>query len=103
MSTYKLVCPHCQGRMRIRTSEGQHIFLRITYMQCTNEACGWSVRAEFQMTHELSPSGMPNPPIPDGPQTAARQTACSPGPTDPNCPPCTVATSPKGRCWPHRR
>ena len=52
MSTYKLVCPHCHGRMRIRTSEGQHIFLRITYMQCTNEACGWAVRAEFQMTHE---------------------------------------------------
>jgi hypothetical protein len=49
--------------MRIRTSEGQHIFLRITYMQCTNEACGWSVRAEFQMTHELSPSGMPNPTV----------------------------------------
>lgn len=49
--------------MRIRTSEGQHIFLRITYMQCTNEACGWSVRAEFQMTHELSPSGMPNPAV----------------------------------------
>lgn len=55
MSTYKLVCPHCHGRMRIRTSEGQHIFLRITYMQCTNEACGWAVRAEFQMTHELEP------------------------------------------------
>ncbi|MNO06689.1 hypothetical protein D3C81_2285710 [compost metagenome] len=32
-------------------------------MQCTNEACGWSVRAEFQMTHELSPSGMPNPAV----------------------------------------
>ena len=63
MSTYKLVCPHCHGRMRIRTSEGQHIFLRITYMQCTNEACGWAVRAEFQMTHELSPSGMPNPEV----------------------------------------
>lgn len=63
MSTYKLVCPHCHSRMRIRTSEGQHIFLRITYMQCTNEACGWAVRAEFQMTHELSPSGMPNPAV----------------------------------------
>ena len=49
--------------MRIRTSEGQHIFLRITYIQCTNEACGWAVRAEFQMTHELSPSGMPNPEV----------------------------------------
>jgi len=63
MSTYKLVCPHCQGRMRIRTSEGTHIFLRVAYLQCTNEACGWSVRAEFEMTHEMSPSGMANPSV----------------------------------------
>lgn len=63
MSTYKLVCAHCHSPMRIRTSEGQHIFLRVAYVQCTNEACGWSVRAEFQMTHELSPSGMPNPTV----------------------------------------
>lgn len=47
--------------MRIRTSEGTHIFLRVAYLQCTNEACGWSVRAEFEMTHEMSPSGMANP------------------------------------------
>ncbi|MDD1012135.1 ogr/Delta-like zinc finger family protein [Pseudomonas rubra] len=63
MSTYKLVYPHCKGRMRIRTSEGRHIFLRIAYLQCTTEACGWSVRAEFEMTHELSPSGMPDPQV----------------------------------------
>lgn len=63
MSTYKLVCPHCHGRMRIRTSEGTHIFLRVAYLQCTNEACGWSVRAQFEMTHEMSPSGMANPAV----------------------------------------
>jgi len=63
VSTYKLVCPHCQSRMRIRTSEGTHVFLRIAYLQCTNEACGWSVRAEFEMTHEMSPSGMANPSV----------------------------------------
>ena len=63
MSTYKMVCPHCLSRMRIRTSEGRHIFLRVAYLQCTTEACGWSVRAEFEMTHELSPSGMPNPDV----------------------------------------
>lgn len=63
MSTYKLVCPHCHGRMRIRTSEGTHIFLRVAYLQCTNEACGWSVRAQFEMTHEMSPSGMANPSV----------------------------------------
>ncbi|MCS4283460.1 hypothetical protein M2396_001725 [Pseudomonas sp. BIGb0278] len=63
MSSYKLVCPHCSSRMRIRTSEGRHVFLRVAYLQCINEACGWSVRAEFEMTHELSPSGMPNPDV----------------------------------------
>lgn len=63
MSTYKLVCPHCQSRMRIRTSEGTHIFLRVAYLQCLNEACGWSVRAQFEMTHEMSPSGMANPAV----------------------------------------
>lgn len=63
MSTYKLVCPHCSQRMRIRTSEGTHIFLRVAYLQCTNEACGWSVRAQFEMTHEMSPSGMANPAV----------------------------------------
>jgi hypothetical protein len=63
VSTYKLVCPHCSNRMRIRTSEGTHIFLRVAYLQCINEACGWSVRAEFEMTHEMSPSGMPNPTV----------------------------------------
>jgi len=63
MSTYKLVCPHCHSRMRIRTSEGTLIFLRVAYLQCTNEACGWSVRAEFEMTHEMSPSGMANPAV----------------------------------------
>lgn len=60
-SRYKLVCAHCRSRVRIRTSDGQHIFLRIAYLQCTNEACGWTARAEFQTTHELSPSATPNP------------------------------------------
>lgn len=63
MSTYKLVCPHCKSRMRIRTSEGQHIFLRVAYLQCVNEACSWSARGEFQITHEMAPSGMPNPEV----------------------------------------
>lgn len=62
-SAYKLVCPHCNSKMRIRTSEGTHIFLRVAYLQCVNEACGWSVRAQFEMTHEMSPSGMPNPSV----------------------------------------
>lgn len=39
MSTYKLVCPHCGGVLRIRTSVGQHIFLRTAYLQATVQHC----------------------------------------------------------------
>lgn len=63
MSTYKLVCPHCQGPLRIRTSAGQHVFLRTAYLQCGNESCGATFRAQFEITHEMSPSGMPNPTV----------------------------------------
>lgn len=79
MSTYKMVCLHCKNRMRIRTSEGTHVFLRVAYLQCTNEICGWSVRAEFEMTHELSPSGVANPDIhlPSAP-IALRRAASKP-------------------------
>ncbi|WP_431483703.1 ogr/Delta-like zinc finger family protein [Pseudomonas solani] len=80
MSTYRLVCPHCQSKMRIRTSDGKHIFLRVAYLQCTNEACGWSVRAQFEMTHEMSPSGMPNPTVqlPVAPAALRRESMRNP-------------------------
>ncbi|WP_308813529.1 ogr/Delta-like zinc finger family protein [Pseudomonas plecoglossicida] len=82
MSSYKLVCPHCTSRMRIRTSEGRHVFLRVAYLQCVNEACGWSVRAEFEMTHELSPSGMPNPDVQlPSANRELRHAAHNPGPS----------------------
>ena len=73
--TYKLVCPHCHGQVRIRTSVGQHIFLRSAYLQCKSEACGWSAVARFEITHELSPSGMPNPAaaLPMAPAALRRQ------------------------------
>lgn len=61
MSTYRLVCPHCHSRMRIRTSEGVHIFMRVAYLQCTSEPCSWSARGEFVITHEMAPAGTPNP------------------------------------------
>lgn len=75
MSVYRLVCPHCRGKMRIRTSEGAHCFLRTAYLQCTNEACSWACRAQFEMTHELSPSSMANPQavLPIAPSTMRRQ------------------------------
>lgn len=76
MSTYKLVCPHCGGVLRIRTSVGQHIFLRTAYLQCCTVACGATFRGQFEITHEMSPSGMPNPTVqlPVAPQSLRRQS-----------------------------
>ncbi|MCS4260238.1 Ogr/Delta-like zinc finger protein [Pseudomonas protegens] len=75
MSTYKLVCPHCRSSMRIRTSEGTHIFLRVAYLQCSNEGCGATYRGQFEITHEMSPSGMPDPGVklPVAPVSIRRQ------------------------------
>lgn len=61
MSGYGLVCGHCRSKVRIRTSSGEHVHLRTAYLQCTNEACGATYRAVFEVTHTLSPSSMPNP------------------------------------------
>lgn len=63
MSTYKLACPHCVQRIRIRSSEGLHQLMRTLYIQCTNEACGWTGVASLEITHELSASGQENPQI----------------------------------------
>ena len=82
MSTYKLICPHCHSRMRISTSEGKHIFLRVACLQCTHKGCGWSVRAEFEMTHEMSPSGMANPEVRLPLATAAQRRAAMVSATD---------------------
>lgn len=74
MSTYKLCCPHCQSSVRIRTSVGQHVFLRTTYMQCTNIGCSASWVGRFEFTHELSPPGTPNPQarLPEAPSSVRR-------------------------------
>jgi hypothetical protein len=62
-SAYKLKCPHCKHGIRIRNSIGLHDLLRAAYLQCTNVNCGATFRGEFEITHEMSPSGTPNPEI----------------------------------------
>lgn len=73
--SYGLICCHCQSKVRIRTSYGRHLLLREAYLQCTNEACGATFRGQFEVTHSLSPSGMPNPQIqlPIAPSSMRRQ------------------------------
>lgn len=62
-STYKLVCSHCHSPVRVRTSEGSHIQLRTLYLECTNIACAATYRGSLEVTHQLSPSGTPNPAV----------------------------------------
>lgn len=78
-SPYKLVCPHCKSKIRIRTSVGEHFFFRRAYLQCTNEACGFTAIGSFEITHEMSPSGIPNPQIslPTAPTALRRQAMLS--------------------------
>ncbi len=63
MSTHRLKCVHCGGGLRIRNSISQHSLLRNTYLHCTNTTCGATFRGAFEITHEMSPSGSPNPDI----------------------------------------
>jgi hypothetical protein len=63
MSVYKLKCPHCGRGIRVRNSTSDHPLLRVYYLQCTNVACGCTLRSEMVVTHQMSPSAMPNPQI----------------------------------------
>lgn len=62
MSSY-LKCPHCGYRLRTRNSIGEHPLLRTEYLECQNPGCHASFRGTREITHELSPSGIPNPQI----------------------------------------
>ncbi|MFA5548634.1 MAG: ogr/Delta-like zinc finger family protein [Porticoccaceae bacterium] len=62
MASY-LKCPLCGYRLRTRNSTGQHPLLRTEYLQCLNPGCYAAFRGTREITHELSPSGLPNPGI----------------------------------------
>lgn len=69
MSTYKLVCPACNGPLRIRTSEGQTPCFRSLYYQCMNLVCGGTFSGTQTIDFQLSPSGIERPltPVPIAP------------------------------------
>lgn len=75
MSNHRHKCPHCGGRLKIRNSTAQHPLLRTVWLRCESEACGFSAAARFEITHELSPSGMPRPGIslPPAPSAIRRE------------------------------
>ena len=61
MSVYKLVCPACGGKLRIRNSEGESPIFRSIYGQCMNVACGATFAGSQSWEYELSPSGLDKP------------------------------------------
>lgn len=61
MSVYKLVCPACGNRMRIRNSEGQTPVFRSMYAQCMHIPCGATFSGSLSWDYTLSPSGMERP------------------------------------------
>jgi ssDNA-binding Zn-finger/Zn-ribbon topoisomerase 1 len=60
-TTYKLVCPACGGKMRIRNSEGQTPLFRSMYAQCLNIPCGATFSGSMSWDYQLSPSGLDKP------------------------------------------
>ncbi|MFJ3050876.1 ogr/Delta-like zinc finger family protein [Pseudomonas nitroreducens] len=61
MSVYKLVCPACGGKLRIRNSEGESPICRSIWGQCMNVACGATFAGSQSWDYELSPSGLDKP------------------------------------------
>ncbi|HCK4503001.1 TPA: ogr/Delta-like zinc finger family protein [Pseudomonas aeruginosa] len=61
MSVYKLVCPACGGKLRIRNSEGESPIFRSIYGQCMSIACGATFAGSQSWEYELSPSGLDKP------------------------------------------
>lgn len=49
--------------MFIRSSKAQHPLLRSIGLQCSNYQCGFTARGIVEITHEISPSAIPNPKV----------------------------------------
>lgn len=60
-SRNQFLCPHCSQKLYLRTSKLENALFRVAYFQCTNIRCGFSARAQFEITHQITPSAMPNP------------------------------------------
>lgn len=50
-----IACPVCNSRCLIRSSGGQSVLSRMSYVRCTNELCGWSGVAVTEILRTVSP------------------------------------------------
>ena len=60
----QLLCPHCTAtNLRIRSSNQKHPLLKTIFLQCPNIYCGFTCSGNIEITHEISPSALPNPEV----------------------------------------
>lgn len=58
-----IACPHCGQATGIRHSRSMTPLVRQMQLQCVNPECGATFGADLSITHQISPSAMPNPAI----------------------------------------
>ena len=57
----QLLCPHCKAaNLQIRSSIQEHILLKTLFLQCRIVLCGFTGRGNIEITHEISPSAVPD-------------------------------------------
>ncbi|NSX15596.1 ogr/Delta-like zinc finger family protein [Cupriavidus taiwanensis] len=57
----KLTCPHCESRMKIRTSRVVSLLSKESYWQCPNIECAYTCKAITSVISTIAPSMRPNP------------------------------------------
>lgn len=55
-----IACPHCGLATGIRHSRSMTPLVRQMQLQCVNAQCGATFGADLTITHQISPSAMPN-------------------------------------------
>ena len=69
-------CDACGTPLTKRTSALQHRHLRTDAYVCQNPVCGATYTGHSELTSISSPSGMPNAPVCELPQTPGYERAC---------------------------
>lgn len=56
-------CPHCGDHLATRSSRSVTPLFKQKVLQCRNPACGATFGASLGITHQISPSGCPDPSV----------------------------------------
>lgn len=59
----RLICPHCEFRMKIRTSRAVSLLSREGYWQCPNVECAYTCKTITSVIATIAPSMVPNPQV----------------------------------------